>query len=855
MTVAKGTFRMEAMEMRKPALEKRFLLPLILGGVLQALPVLCLGNEILTVLSSLLWPAFFLLASRRAGSRRQFLLTMAVLAGSKYLRYMLTFGLSPLYLALLFALTLVITLFESVAFGVDRLLIKKGIPHVTLVFPLLYTAAMCLVTALNLSDLTNPAAALGYMSVFSQGASLLLEHGLCFLMMLVISLICTAIDSDRSRRGVYSIITILILVLLLVFGLFRLAARKEPEERIRVALATSYYDAFDSIASDKTEEAYYTLVEKELSEAAKQGAELVVFTEEHACVGSDSLPAWQEKVSALVQSYGIPVLLPIEVTTPEGERNINEAILFDKTGKPLFTYVKNNLVPFLESSDYVNGPEQVGMADLEIGGTVYRVAVAICFDSNDAAFLRKTTADADILLCPSWEWFSCNWEQERTVRLRAIENKLTVIKATQDGFHIVADPYGIILYSEDTVGKYETVSIVDIPVYNKAQGITVAAFQRIDSIASCELFCAMMILILIGATIFQMAHKDRKTRFYLGCLATTLLGLLFDAFSFIFDGSHWSNITSFVVNLGAYLFVDYILISFALYFKALLSDRNGRSLWLALVALLFPLIDSFVLLYTAFTGSLFSVVNGTFVPGVWDGYVGVIPAIGILFVFATAARNKSRLKSREYSAVILYIVLPFLASLMVAIVGGTSSLSYLAVSLSMLILYVLIQSGVIERGLIREQVLQEISLLDQLTGLGNRRAYDMRLSEYKQNTSIAAIFCDVNNLKETNDTQGHRAGDDLLLRFAALLKQHFDRDDIFRISGDEFVILLSDAMPEKAEQLFKEFYEDLKKNSSIAAAGWGFGSDGDPLDIVKLAEKNMYEDKRIYHERTGTLRR
>ncbi len=80
-------------------------------------------------------------------------------------------------------------------------------------------------------------------------------------------------------------------------------------------------------------------------------------------------------------------------------------------------------------------------------------------------------------------------------------------------------------------------------------------------------------------------------------------------------------------------------------------------------------------------------------------------------------------------------------------------------------------------------------MTDALTGLKNRRAYDELLKQEENEGGLGAVFCDLNQLKYTNDRLGHKAGDQLLVRFADLLKEAFPEGEICRISGDEFVVL------------------------------------------------------------------
>ena len=93
--------------------------------------------------------------------------------------------------------------------------------------------------------------------------------------------------------------------------------------------------------------------------------------------------------------------------------------------------------------------------------------------------------------------------------------------------------------------------------------------------------------------------------------------------------------------------------------------------------------------------------------------------------------------------------------------------------------------------------LLSLSLLDELTGLHNRRGFvslaEQRLKlTSRQGVRSTLIFIDVDNLKSINDTFGHREGDGALQRIAALLRECFRESDIIgRLGGDEFCVLLS----------------------------------------------------------------
>lgn len=107
----------------------------------------------------------------------------------------------------------------------------------------------------------------------------------------------------------------------------------------------------------------------------------------------------------------------------------------------------------------------------------------------------------------------------------------------------------------------------------------------------------------------------------------------------------------------------------------------------------------------------------------------------------------------------------------------------------------------LERQERRIQQLADLSVTDELTGLRNRRGFqvelDRALARSRRNGETGVlILCDLDRFKAINDTYGHPAGDAALLLIAGLLhKQVRANDVVARLGGDEFAILLVDAHP------------------------------------------------------------
>lgn len=146
--------------------------------------------------------------------------------------------------------------------------------------------------------------------------------------------------------------------------------------------------------------------------------------------------------------------------------------------------------------------------------------------------------------------------------------------------------------------------------------------------------------------------------------------------------------------------------------------------------------------------------------------------------------------------------------------------------------------------------------VDRSTGCLNRNAYENDLinanARLKEFASLAVVMIDVNGLKATNDTWGHRCGDELLQSTAALLKKHLSTvSRIYRIGGDEFLCIASDVSKEKLEEKCAEL--EAERASTVMSFGMtvSFASgtayleeyDRNVQDVVKRADRLMYKDK------------
>lgn len=154
-------------------------------------------------------------------------------------------------------------------------------------------------------------------------------------------------------------------------------------------------------------------------------------------------------------------------------------------------------------------------------------------------------------------------------------------------------------------------------------------------------------------------------------------------------------------------------------------------------------------------------------------------------------------------------------------------------------------------------MLKQMSYSDQLTGFGNRYAMNDHIENMSDGESLGVVFCDVTGLKRVNDTKGHVAGDRFILGACECLRRVFVGYELFRIGGDEFLVLCPEIEEEELHERIEALKRDIQENSITMAFGAVWQKEG-KKNIDKLlfeSEKLMYEDKSAYYKEAGIDRR
>ena len=146
---------------------------------------------------------------------------------------------------------------------------------------------------------------------------------------------------------------------------------------------------------------------------------------------------------------------------------------------------------------------------------------------------------------------------------------------------------------------------------------------------------------------------------------------------------------------------------------------------------------------------------------------------------------------------------------------------------------------------------------DALTGVKSKFAFTEKEQEINNairsgdQKPFAVVVCDLNGLKEINDTKGHKAGDQYIKDACAQICEQFKHSPVFRIGGDEFVVILQGADYWERDMLLSRFRVRNEKNVlngdvviACGASEWS-GDQGETIEqVFERADEAMYINKK-----------
>lgn len=372
------------------------------------------------------------------------------------------------------------------------------------------------------------------------------------------------------------------------------------------------------------------------------------------------------------------------------------------------------------------------------------------------------------------------------------------------------------------------------------------------AVASTDIFGMIILVIVLSRFNIEEKQKSRRGKAFMALVIATIVALFVDFLSYlsaIWGGKvpvlHYTlNLIGFIIPFFVYaLFLQY------LYLHINTKSKTNKSLFIIGVAycgvgIIFTLIYGLI-------GRLFTIDDtGTYQVGeYYEGYILTFVVV-LAYTIFLALFNSKKMGIKDAIATLMFIVIP-VVFVILNVFFPYMAFSISALSISVFLIYTTIQQQKVNELIENEKQSVKLAHVDELTGLPNRLAFSKMCEKLSKTTgTVGIVFADVNGLKYTNDHYGHKAGDKLICDFADILSYYFRKEEVYRISGDEFVIISKDILM----TLFKDRIDALHNKINemdipIASIGSIFGSSAEVNKLIDIAEGKMYIEKKDFHDK------
>lgn len=255
----------------------------------------------------------------------------------------------------------------------------------------------------------------------------------------------------------------------------------------------------------------------------------------------------------------------------------------------------------------------------------------------------------------------------------------------------------------------------------------------------------------------------------------------------------------------------------------------------------------------------------------------------------TTETQFARRKELSRGRLLIEGLCPLLITAAIFVLAASITAQHPVLGLSAVFLLLLVQSvhaGVVQLNYVAAQglllkheqalekanaALEQLSMLDPLTGIPNRRRFDAAFDEtwrlaLRKRMPVALVIIDLDFFKSINDLYGHTYGDECLVSVAHVLEQHTGRpgDLLARLGGDEFILLLPDTNSSGAMNVAERMQDAIRclaiKNSAshfdgllTVTIGIGVGEAEigmDPVKLFDVADQALYQAKEAGRNRT-----
>ena len=345
-----------------------------------------------------------------------------------------------------------------------------------------------------------------------------------------------------------------------------------------------------------------------------------------------------------------------------------------------------------------------------------------------------------------------------------------------------------------------------------------------------------MLVMLVGLSIVLYGDKHLERRMIHRMVVTIVMILAYSISCY--TENYLGDLTTYSVIRSILSAFNYSLVTFLLVNIIMIVYPNEKKILYIPAA-----VNASLCFISIFTGIVFYInKDNHFVRGPLGYLTYSIDVVYLIYLLFNLFRSKN-IQKEDYP-IMVYLAITSAICLAMPLFMEEMALHWLNVTIAIVVMLYYVY------------LLQQNTKRDSLTKLLNRQSYYSDVEKYKEEIT-AFISIDMDGLKEVNDNQGHIAGDTALKTLADCFCTASKKNQrIYRIGGDEYVILCVSSTEEDVKGLIDRIKEEVAKTDYSCSIGYAMKTEDCTGDMLyKIADSNMYKEKQKYYEKSGKQKR
>ncbi len=376
-----------------------------------------------------------------------------------------------------------------------------------------------------------------------------------------------------------------------------------------------------------------------------------------------------------------------------------------------------------------------------------------------------------------------------------------------------------------------------------------------EAIISTDFFGIVTLLVILYGALFESKEKSSRKKVFIILVTTVILSLVTEALGYLHLAWAKNYAMQFYMFLLSHFLPFLVYCVFMQYIYQYMTSKITVSRIPFIIGTCYCIVGVFCTIYYGLQNKILVIENRNLQSGdFFRGYLLTYVVILVYVILIILAYSR-RLGLHDSIAAIMFMAIP-LYFVILNINFHYLRFSITSLSISMLIINTMLNAEREQTLIANEAVSNQMAHSDELTGLFNRLAFNQQCEQMQGDAMVGVLFADVNALKYTNDHYGHKAGDELLCKVSNILLSCFRKSDVYRISGDEFVVLLKDVPKELFESKIDKMNGKINE-CEVPIFAWGavYGVETEIENLLAQAENQMYTQKQMFYAEYPKYRR